>query len=69
MAFPKPFFRWRPHPWHGLEVGPDPPHVVQAYIEITPYDTDVRIDEAYGREHALTVIEAAVQDYDDAFGA
>ena len=28
----------RPHPWHGLDVGPDPPHVVTAYIEITPRD-------------------------------
>lgn len=32
------FSQWRPHPWHGLEVGPDPPGVVQAYIEITPFD-------------------------------
>ncbi|MEJ2709316.1 MAG: inorganic pyrophosphatase [Anaerolineales bacterium] len=32
------FFRWRPHPWHGLEVGPDPPQLVYAYIEITPFD-------------------------------
>ncbi len=38
MSFPKPFYRWRPHPWHGLEVGPDPPHVVHAYIEITQFD-------------------------------
>ena len=38
MDFPKPFYRWRPHPWHGLEVGPNPPHVVHAYIEITPFD-------------------------------
>ncbi|MGD8968875.1 MAG: inorganic pyrophosphatase [Anaerolineae bacterium] len=38
MAFPKPFYRWRPHPWHGLDVGPDPPRVVHAYIEITPFD-------------------------------
>ncbi len=38
MTFPKPFFRWRPHPWHGLEVGPDPPDVVHAFIEITPFD-------------------------------
>lgn len=30
--------KWRPHPWHGLAVGPDPPLVVTAYIEITPYD-------------------------------
>ena len=39
MAFPQPFYRWRPHPWHGLEAGPDAPSVVQAYIEITPFDT------------------------------
>ena len=38
MAFPKPFFRWRPHPWHGLEVGPNPPHLVHAFIEISPFD-------------------------------
>jgi len=38
MAFPKPFYRWRPHPWHGLEVGPEPPGLVYAYVEITPFD-------------------------------
>ncbi|MDD5719711.1 MAG: inorganic pyrophosphatase [Candidatus Krumholzibacteria bacterium] len=38
MPFPQKFFRWRPHPWHGLEVGQDPPHLVTAYIEISPYD-------------------------------
>ena len=38
MAFPQTFYRWRPHPWHGLEVGDNPPTVVTAYIEITPYD-------------------------------
>jgi inorganic pyrophosphatase len=38
MSFPQPFYRWRPHPWHGLEVGPNVPSVVHAYIEITPYD-------------------------------
>ena len=32
------FSRWRPHPWHGLDPGPDPPRVVKAYIEITPFD-------------------------------
>jgi len=36
--FPSPFYRWRPHPWHGLEVGPDPPGTVHAFIEITPFD-------------------------------
>lgn len=38
MSFPRPFYRWRPHPWHGLEVGPKPPSVVHAFIEITPFD-------------------------------
>ena len=38
MRFPQPFYRWRPHPWHGLEVGKDPPRLVCAYIEITPFD-------------------------------
>jgi inorganic pyrophosphatase len=38
MSFPTPFYRWRPHPWHGLEVGPAPPRLVSAYIEITPFD-------------------------------
>ena len=38
MSFPTPFFKWRPHPWHGLEVGKNPPHFVNAYIEITPFD-------------------------------
>jgi inorganic pyrophosphatase len=38
MPFPDPFYQWRPHPWHGLDVGPNPPDVVTAYIEITPFD-------------------------------
>lgn len=38
MAFPSPFYRWRPHPWHGLETGPNPPRVLNAYIELTPFD-------------------------------
>ncbi len=29
---------FRPHPWHGLEIGPDPPEVLNAFIEITPFD-------------------------------
>ena len=29
---------YRPHPWHGLTVGEDAPEIVQAYIEITPFD-------------------------------
>jgi len=30
--------RFRPHPWHGLDVGPNPPDVLNAFIEITPFD-------------------------------
>ena len=32
------FSQWRPHPWHGLSAGPEPPRRVTAYIEITPFD-------------------------------
>jgi inorganic pyrophosphatase len=49
MSFPSPFYRWRPHPWHGLEVGPNPPRVVHAYIEITPFDlVKYEIDKVTG---------------------
>lgn len=30
--------QYRPHPWHGLPPGPKPPHLLNAYIEITPFD-------------------------------
>src|SRR5688572_25398904 len=30
--------RFRPHPWHGLEIGPEPPELINAFIEITPFD-------------------------------
>src|SRR5258706_4496319 len=43
------FFQWRPHPWHGLSVGPDAPRVVNAYIEITPFDLmKYEVDKASG---------------------
>jgi inorganic pyrophosphatase len=46
---PPPFYRFRPHPWHGLEVGEQAPQVVNAYIEITPFDTmKYEIDKATG---------------------
>jgi inorganic pyrophosphatase len=32
------FDQWRPHPWHGLAPGRQPPRFLQAYIEITPFD-------------------------------
>ena len=38
MNFPNPFYRWRPHPWHGLETGEDPPTIVNAFIEVTSFD-------------------------------
>jgi inorganic pyrophosphatase len=45
----KDFARWRPHPWHGLEVGPDAPRLVNAYIEITPFDLiKYEVDKASG---------------------
>jgi inorganic pyrophosphatase len=44
-----PYFTWRPHPWHGLEVGPNPPEVVHAYVEITPFDlVKYEVDKATG---------------------
>ncbi len=44
-----PHSRWRPHPWHGIDVGPEPPRVVNAYIEITPFDAvKYEVDKATG---------------------
>ena len=52
MSFPKPFYRWRPHPWHGLEVGENPPQLVNAFIEITPYDyVKYEVDKTTGYMH------------------
>jgi inorganic pyrophosphatase len=49
MSFPEPFYSWRPHPWHGISPGPKPPEVVQAYIEITPFDlVKYEIDKVNG---------------------
>nr|CRH07942.1 Inorganic pyrophosphatase [Candidatus Magnetococcus massalia] len=51
MSFPPAFYRWRPHPWHGLEVGPQDlyPEVVHAYIEISPFDmVKYEVDKASG---------------------
>jgi inorganic pyrophosphatase len=43
------FARWRPHPWHGLEIGRDPPLRVNSYIEITPFDViKYEVDKATG---------------------
>ncbi|MFA6233388.1 MAG: inorganic pyrophosphatase [Bacteroidota bacterium] len=52
MAFPPPFYRWRPHPWHGLDSGPNPPSLVNAYIEITPFDmVKYELDKVTGYLH------------------
>jgi inorganic pyrophosphatase len=46
---PPPFYRFRPHPWHGLDAGLGAPAVVNAYIEITPFDTmKYEIDKSTG---------------------
>lgn len=37
-AAPVAVSHFRPHPWHGLDVGPEPPILLNAYIEITPFD-------------------------------
>jgi len=43
------FSRWRPHPWHGLELGVDPPRRVNAFVEMTPFDTiKYEIDKVSG---------------------
>jgi inorganic pyrophosphatase len=49
MADPKSYSRWRPHPWHGLTPGPSVPRIVNAYIEITPFDLmKYEVDKASG---------------------
>ncbi|MEW5915272.1 MAG: inorganic pyrophosphatase [Gemmatimonadota bacterium] len=43
---------FRPHPWHGLEVGPKPPDLVNAFIEITPFDLmKYEVDKVSGYLH------------------
>jgi inorganic pyrophosphatase len=34
----RPFSTSRPHPWHGLAAGPEPPSLVNVFVEITPFD-------------------------------
>ncbi len=47
-----PVSHFRPHPWHGLEVGPNPPDVVNAFIEITPFDLmKYEVDKISGYLH------------------
>ncbi len=42
----------RPHPWHGLQCGTDPPRILRAFIEITPFDlVKYEVDKASGYLH------------------
>ena len=46
---PAPASRYRPPPWHGLEVGPKPPGLLNVFVEITPFDLiKYEVDKASG---------------------
>ena len=39
----------RPHPWHGLSAGDDPPSTLNVWVEITPFDlVKFEVDKASG---------------------
>ena len=43
------FIKWRPHPWHGLSIGKGAPELVNAFIEITPFDlVKYEVDKSTG---------------------
>lgn len=43
---------FRAHPWHGIPIGPDAPHLVNAYIEMLPTDTvKYELDKMTGLLH------------------
>lgn len=45
----KQFSMWRPHPWHGLPPGPEPPSIVTVFVEITPFDlVKYEVDKSSG---------------------
>jgi inorganic pyrophosphatase len=47
-----PVSHFRPHPWHGLEIGPNPPEVLNVYIEMTPFDlVKYEVDKVSGYLH------------------
>ena len=54
MAFSEPFYRWRPHPRHGIDVGSRAPRGIAPHLEITPRD--------------LVKCEAVVADHDEELG-
>jgi len=51
-ARPAPVSHFRPHPWHGLEEGPDPPEILNVFVEITPFDlVKYGVDKVSGYLH------------------
>jgi inorganic pyrophosphatase len=48
------FHSWRPHPWHGLDPGLNPPLEVRAYIEITPFDL---VKYEVDKESGYTIVD------------
>jgi inorganic pyrophosphatase len=48
------FHSWRPHPWHGLDPGENPPLEVRAYIEITPFDL---VKYEVDKESGYTIVD------------
>lgn len=41
--------RYKSHPWHGIEIGPEAPEVVTSFIEVVPTDTvKYEIDKTTG---------------------
>ncbi|HEX5759601.1 MAG TPA: hypothetical protein VF121_10435 [Thermoanaerobaculia bacterium] len=71
MSFPRPFHSLRPHPWHGLEPGPDPPRVGALSPGTARGDgapPTIAVERTYDREHAYRVIAAAIADYDEEAG-
>ncbi|MEE4115761.1 MAG: inorganic pyrophosphatase [Marinilabiliaceae bacterium] len=41
--------RYKSHPWHGIDIGPDAPDVVTCFIEMVPSDTvKYEVDKASG---------------------
>jgi inorganic pyrophosphatase len=43
-------------------------HYFATYKMVPERPNQVRIEQVYGREHALKVVEASIRDYDAAFG-
>lgn len=41
--------RYKSHPWHGVDIGPDAPEVVTSFIEVLPSDTSkYEVDKTSG---------------------